>query len=135
MLHPPRDETAVLALPEAFVQLGCIQLLRQHVVRTRNNSTTAYARNAAFQGSEGQIMRRADQCIERLRQTVMCWGDLSSVLQNITIPEDGSKPRSAMDLATRHKCRDFDMVAQWTKANAVEAVRMNDLWWGGKVFY
>ncbi|KAM7195068.1 protein of unknown function (DUF3328) domain containing protein [Rhypophila sp. PSN 637] len=135
MLHPPRDESSVLALPEVFIQLGCIQLIRQHTVHQRQNSTAYYARKPAFQGSQSEIMRRVDLCIDRLRETIMCWGDLSSVLQNITFDEGKAIPRSAVDFATRHKCRDVGGVAKWTEENAVRAVRMKDLWWGGKVFY
>ncbi|KAK2599608.1 hypothetical protein N8I77_011347 [Diaporthe amygdali] len=131
--HPPRDSTRVLALPEVFVQLGCINLLRQHVVRLKDKS--AYSRIAAFQGTEEDIMHQADLCIERLRETFMCWGDLSTILQQIITAPGDTVPRSAMDLATKHKCRDFSAIAGWTKENAIESVRMNDLWWSGRVFY
>jgi hypothetical protein len=39
-----------------------------------------------------------------------------------------------MDFATRHKCRDFSGIREWTTENAVHAVRMNNAWWGGRVF-
>jgi hypothetical protein len=90
-----------------------------------------------FQGTSENIMHQADLCIERLWETCMCWGDLSSILQRIIsapLTEDDVS-RSAMDLATKHKCRDFWAIARWTKEKAIEAVRMNDLWWGGRVFY
>lgn len=133
LLHPPRDATRVLALPEVFVQLSCINLLRRHAARLQDNHT--YDKSPAFQGSEAEIMHRADLCIERLRETVMCWADLSSIVQLvITAPKDNA-PRSAIDLASKHKCRNFNAVAKWTDENAIKAVRMKDMWWGGRVFY
>ncbi|KAK5994531.1 hypothetical protein PT974_05009 [Cladobotryum mycophilum] len=133
LLHPPRDETRVLALPEVFVELGCINLLRQHLNRQRYNIT--YSDKPAFQGPYEDIMYRADLCLNRLREAAMCWGDMSSILQNLTRVPGHPIPDSALDYATRHKCRDFEAVARWTENNAVKAVRMRDMWWGGRVFY
>lgn len=101
----------------------------------RRKDKTGYSKNAAFQGAEEDIMRRADLCIERLRENFMCWGDLSSILQPLVTAPGDAIPRSAMDLATKHKCRDISAIARWTKDNTIEAVRMSDLWWGGRVFY
>ena len=65
----------------------------------------------------------------------MCWGDLSSIMQLLDQGSEDAPPRSLMDLASKHKCRDFDAVARWTEEKAIKAVRMNDMWWGGRVFY
>lgn len=133
-MHSPRDKTNVLALPEVFIQLGCVNLLRQHINhRLKDNST--YGKNPAFQGSQEDVLHRADLCIERLRETFMCWGDLASILQTLTPVAEGGTPRSNIDLGSSHKCRNFDAVAEWTQENAVKAVRMSDMWWGGRKFY
>ncbi|KAH8199894.1 hypothetical protein TruAng_005950 [Truncatella angustata] len=133
-VHLPRDKKSVLALPEVFVQLGCINLLRQNLNRRLKDNST-YTKNPAFQGSEEDILHRADLCIERLRDAFMCWGDVSSVLQTLTVETANETPRSEIDFGTNHKCRDFDAIAAWTTEHAVKAVRMRDMWWGGRIFY
>lgn len=65
----------------------------------------------------------------------MCWGDVSSDLQTVHLDEGENTPESRLDSASRHKCRDFDAIARWTQNHAVKAVRMDDLWWGGRVLY
>jgi hypothetical protein len=81
-------------------------------------------------------MHRADLCIERLRIMLMCWSDLGTVLQPLEECKapDCKEPRSMLDFGTRHKCRDFSGIREWTIKNAVRAVRMDNAWWGGRVF-
>lgn len=130
-IHPPRVESSVLAIPEAFVQLQCLNLLRKHLAQYTEG--VDYSHQAGFTGSKEIVMHRADLCIERLRNMVMCWSDLGTILQPL-VEEPGKQPRSLLDFATRHKCHDFSSIREWTKENAVRAVRMNDAWWGGRVF-
>lgn len=63
----------------------------------------------------------------------MCWGDLSIILQGLTVGEDG-KHYSNVRFDAAHKCRDLEAVKEWTEQNAVRAVRMDNAWWGGRVF-
>lgn len=130
-VHPPRVESSVLAIPEVFVQLECLNLLRQHLGRYADE--VDYSHRAAFKGREEIVMHRADLCIERLRNMVMCWSDLGTILQPL-VEKPGKEPQSLLDFATRHKCRDFSSIREWTEENAVKAVRMDDAWWGGRVF-
>jgi len=130
-VHPPRVENQVLAVPEVFVQLQCVNLIRQHLARHTDKANYDYL--PSFKGGEETVMRRADQCVERLRHTLMCWSDLGTILQGLE-EEPGKEPRSFLDFATLHKCRNFDAVRDWTVANAVRAVKMDNAWWGGRVF-
>jgi hypothetical protein len=130
-VHPPRVESSVLAIPEVFVQLECLNLLRQHLGRYTDG--VDYSHRAAFKGREETVMHRADLCIERLRNMVICWADLGTILQPL-VEKPGKEPQSLLDFATRHKCRDFSSIKKWKEENAVKAVRMDDAWWGGRIF-
>lgn len=135
IIHLPRDSTKVLALPEVYIELSCINLLRQHLNRQRYNDTTLYSHDPAFQGSAEAIMHKANLCFERLREVAMCRGDMSTVLQKTWDIEGQDIPGSALDFNTKHKCRDFKAISSWIESNEVRAVKMNNLWWGGKKFY
>ncbi|KAF4513343.1 hypothetical protein G6O67_000622 [Ophiocordyceps sinensis] len=130
--HTPRSPDSILAIPEVFVQLECVNLLRQHYAH-RKDEGYDYSPLAAFGGPHHVVLRRADLCIERLRDAIMCWGDLSAILQGLHIGEHG-EPHSDVRLDAAHKCRDLDAVREWTEKNAVRAVRMDNAWWGGRVF-
>ena len=130
-------EDSALAIPEVFVQLQCLNLLRQHLEPGRRNSTEFtydYRSLPVFEGSPEKVILRADLCIERLRDAIMCWSDLSTILQDVKEPVDGGHPVSGLRFDSRHKCRDLDAVREWTEQNAVRAVRMDNAWWGGRAF-
>jgi hypothetical protein len=131
--HPPRVSDAVLAIPEVFVQLDCLNLLRQHIVRNRNDTGYNYSHHPAFKGPQDAVMYRADLCIERLRDAIFCWADLGTILQDLRIDEQG-RAQSGLRFDARHQCRDLDAIRDWTVSNAVQSVRMNHGWWGGRAF-
>lgn len=139
-VHLPRDKSRVLAIPEVYVQLECLNLVRQHIDKTRGLGTSDDV--PAFQGSHEAVAQRLYLCIERLRNTLMCWSDLSSMLRpkmgavdgGVNM-EDGERAHFGLDFSTRHKCRDMGAVAQWMEQNASGAVRMNNSWWGGRAEY
>jgi Mycotoxin biosynthesis protein UstYa len=70
-VRDPVDPASILALPEVFVQLGYVNFLRQLIYRNKRD----YGHLPSFQGSILNVWERAHQCLERLRQTVMCGAD------------------------------------------------------------
>jgi hypothetical protein len=97
----------VLAQPEMYLQLGCLNLLRQHVHRDQYN----YTNLRFFQGTEGDIMGRVDQCLQRLRRTMMCWADTTPILWKM----NNETKHGGVDLETLHYCRDHEEILQETK--------------------
>jgi hypothetical protein len=55
-----------------------------------------------------------DHCIETLRLTLMCHGDITPLL----IREDLKAPTGqSLDFNTHHKCRNFDKISDWADLN------------------
>ncbi|KAI2994338.1 transcriptional regulator family: Fungal Specific TF [Aspergillus niger] len=129
-VRDPGDASAILALPEYAVQLGCLNFLRQLGYRSDDNFTHL----PSFQGENSLVWDRAYQCIERLRHAIMCWGDVGAVTlyyNGETTSETELFRDVSFDFGTLHYCRNFDSINQWTKENGVGAATMNNLWWGG----
>ncbi|KAE8356754.1 hypothetical protein BDV28DRAFT_163767 [Aspergillus coremiiformis] len=125
-VRPPGKTDNVLALPEVFVQLECLNLLRLHAQSDETDS----GHLPSFRGREGDVYHRLEQCFDRLRTAVLCWSDIAPVLQEY---EDDNLHTHVVkyDFATKHKCRNFPAIRAWTLANGVQGVQMNNAWWGG----
>jgi hypothetical protein len=96
-----------LAVLEVFVQLDCLDLIRQLSRRDQRD----YSNLPAFQIGKTSVWHRAHQCIERLRQNVMCWEDTSLILQEINPnPPLGSEGQLLFRFDSCHRCRDFDRI-------------------------
>ena len=84
----------------------------------------------SFQGSETLVYQRVEQCLDRLRVAFRCWSDIVPILQEIV--DDGPHTHVVKyDFGTLHRCRNFDMIRNWTIDNGVKKVHLNDGWWGG----
>lgn len=136
----PRDKNRVLAIPEVFVQLECLNLVRQHIDKTRGFGEPGDV--PSFQGPHEVVAERLHLCIERLRTILMCWSDLSSMLRpkmgtadGVVEMEGGGHVHFGLDFSTRHKCRDMGAITEWMEQNASGAARMNNSWWGGRAEY
>jgi hypothetical protein len=68
----------------------------------------------------------------KVRQAVMCWADMG-VLMKYFDPRPGNdhEDRLLFDMGTYHNCRDFERIKEWTEENAVEGLKMDNLWLGG----
>ena len=119
----PGDDDSVLALPEVFVQLGCLNFLRQWEYKYDHD----YTYLPVFQGKAELVNERAHQCLERLRHSITCWGDTSMILEHI------EEPWTKIDFGTLHYCRDFNKIRRWTAENAVTELTLSNLWWGGGI--
>jgi hypothetical protein len=117
-LTPTSDQ--ILAVPEIFVQLQCLNFLRQQTYRDDYN----YSSLPGFQGSEEEVMLRVDKCIQRLRQTLMCAADATPFLYEI-LPGPGRKTNS--DFETLHYCRSFEAIQKWTGENGLSHAAL-DAW-------
>lgn len=58
-----------------------------------------------------------DYCIESLRLSLMCHGDMTPLL--VTKDREEQSGWRA-DLNTHHKCRNFTKLQEWVKAHVVE---------------
>lgn len=61
-----------------------------------------------------------------------CWAD-SGVVLTYFLDSSASDPKLHYDFGTKHYCRNFDQIEDWTKENAVKSVTMQSLWWSGGV--
>jgi hypothetical protein len=62
----------------------------------------------------------------------MCWTDTSVILQAVDPdPPVGQEGRLLFNMDSYHRYRDFNRIKEWTEHNAVEIIKMNNLWWGG----
>jgi hypothetical protein len=57
----PVDPASILALPEVFVQLGCVNFLRQLSYSNERD----FSHLPSFQGGISKVWERAHQCLER----------------------------------------------------------------------
>ncbi|KAB8229847.1 uncharacterized protein BDW43DRAFT_302806 [Aspergillus alliaceus] len=116
----------VLGLPEVFVQLECLNLLRLHAQTDETDSSHL----SSFHGTQKDVYHRVEQCFDRLRTSLLCWSDIVPVLQEF---EDDRLHTHVVkyDFATKHKCRNFEDIRDWTLRNGVKGVEMDNAWWGG----
>ncbi|KAI1264677.1 hypothetical protein F5Y18DRAFT_389778 [Xylariaceae sp. FL1019] len=129
--HAPGDSNTILAISEYVAQLGCLNFIRQWSYFPRvDNLYYDYSYLASFQGGEEVVLERTHQCLERLRQAVMCWADSGVVIKYAEVTED-LRERWILDFGTYHNCRDFDKLQAWTHNNAITSVSMQNLWWSG----
>jgi len=120
-MRPSPSSDSVLALPEVFLQLSCLNLLRQHTYRHEYD----YSHLRSFQGPERVVTRRVEQCLERLRRAFMCWADLTPIIKEVfpnLAPE--------YDIETLHYCRNFDAILDWTRENGLQGIALEKGWWG-----
>jgi hypothetical protein len=62
------------------------------------------------------IRMHVDHCIETLRKTLVCQSDVTPML----IIDDPTKPDGCPDFNAFHRCRRFEKVWAWNKANQVD---------------
>ncbi|KAL4899981.1 hypothetical protein BDW74DRAFT_183117 [Aspergillus multicolor] len=130
-ISSPNTPTSLLALPEVFVQLHCLNLLRLHGQRDEIPNGTYDL--PSFQGTEEQVSQRVEQCLDRLRTTFLCWSDIAPILMYFEDGDREARRAKKYDFGTRHRCRDFGALRDWTRENGVEGVVMGDAWWGGSL--
>ncbi|KAK3191251.1 hypothetical protein K4F52_002841 [Lecanicillium sp. MT-2017a] len=109
---------------EVFHQLRCLNLLRQATWPLSAFNETWNDRAYPYDFTE-PISRRLhiDHCVETIRLSLMCYGDVTPVLFHDT-PRDGM-PRIP-DLNVHQKCRNFDKIVDFVRENRVEVEDLHD---------
>jgi hypothetical protein len=105
----------VLAVPEVFVLLSCLDFLRQYTFRLDYPSRYVPSDGPGFKGSRQDVMWRVDQCVERLRGAFMCRADVTPILFELH-----SEGKTGIDLPTIHSCRGFGDILSWASEHIVE---------------
>lgn len=106
---------------EVFRNLGCLNHLRQYSYRGDYN----YSSLESFRGTEADVMRRVDGCVQRLRKVLMCASDATPYLIMRT-PDQAQK--ESPDFNTLHYCRDFSKILEWTRENEMTESRVEGAW-------
>ena len=112
----------MLALPEIFLQLRYLNLVRQHSWRADYN----FSHLLAFQGSEEDVLKRLDKCFARLRHMVMCLGHATPCLYEIVRRPAGLF--SDVDLHAIHYCRDFEARLAWQNEHGDSRISIDGAW-------
>lgn len=85
---------------EAYHTLDCLNFVRKFAFRTYYNMTDSMAN-----------VQRFGQCLDRVRQTTMCYGDVS--VSTYVWREGHLMPFPNFRLA--HECRDWGSIEQWAE--------------------
>lgn len=94
-----------LASLDVFHQLHCVDLLRKSIHREyydKHEGSFAGAPEAVVQG-------HLQHCVETLRQTLMCHGDISLLTYNWVEGREMPYP----NFNTIHTCKKWDTLTQW----------------------
>lgn len=121
MRQPASDGKGAVAFLEVSHQISCLNLLRQHTRRQEYD----YSGFDSFRGSERDVMRRVDGCLQYLRQVIECSGDTTPYLV-LSTPTKSLKERP--DFNTLHYCRDASQIQSWNEEQSVETVGQNVLY-------
>ncbi|KAI1124165.1 hypothetical protein F5Y10DRAFT_37005 [Nemania abortiva] len=118
------DARGYSGMLEVFHQLHCLNLIRQFTWRDYYNENmrewleTGHNHemvdlNVTTHHSVGDRMH-VDHCIETLRLQLMCNADLTPML---VLKDDSVAIGSKADFNVHHKCRRWDKVVEWQRAN------------------
>ena len=97
-------------------------MLREYIYRDAYLPTLDYLPEN-FDRSEDEQKKHLGHCIEILRLSVMCAGDVTPILSEVAPEEKGGyRP----DFNTMHKCRDFEGIREWVDGHLTDLPR--DSW-------
>ncbi|PQE26945.1 tat pathway signal sequence protein [Rutstroemia sp. NJR-2017a BVV2] len=98
-------------LPASELTLMCQNLIRQSFYPDR------YPDYQGFHGhTSEEVQAHREHCIEQIRQSLMCSGDLSILTYNWVKGERMPKP----NFKTVHACQNWDHMVGWARENSVE---------------
>ncbi|KAH8691334.1 hypothetical protein BGW36DRAFT_431884 [Talaromyces proteolyticus] len=104
------------AMLKVHQQLGCLDIIRQYTWFLDGK----YPKNLIpleLQKPPDQNRMHVDRCIEDLRISLMCYGDMTPLLiTKDRDPDSGFK----VELNSHHKCRNFTKLQEWTRIHGVE---------------
>lgn len=124
--HDTSHPESILAIPEVFVQLHCLDIVRRFSYQLQDDDDSV---SSSPLNSTVTSWKKVNECLERLRRAVMCWGDTGVIMHYFdTAGEPSARNRLLDDLSSYHKCRDFEKIKLWMSENRVESTRMDSLW-------
>ena len=138
MKHYGREDIAV-AIPEGggyigtlnvFHELHCLKRLHQHMYsdyywphldkhsREMNRLHNGKSRAPSSSGTARRTLTRLEHCIDFLRQSSMCHGDIGLVTF-----EWNATSRIPVANATSHQCVNWVKLDRWTKERSVDMMK------------
>ncbi|KAK4214179.1 hypothetical protein QBC37DRAFT_284433, partial [Rhypophila decipiens] len=100
----PGDEGFYITGLEVYHQLHCLDLVRKHLYPDRYG-----ADGGMSPAAKKEYWIHLEHCIDNLRQTIMCYADVSTIPWKFHERVQGNFP----DAHTTHVCRDFDKLSEW----------------------
>ncbi|OAA39064.1 hypothetical protein NOR_06324 [Metarhizium rileyi] len=102
---------------EVFHQLHCLNMLRQYSWPLDKFDKSWGDLYPSMLVDPVKARTHVDHCIETLRLTLMCAGDITPVL---FVHDEDSPLGVRADFNIYHKCRSFDSIVDYVKENGVE---------------
>ncbi|KAI1101411.1 hypothetical protein F4804DRAFT_316059 [Jackrogersella minutella] len=97
---------------EVFHHMHCLNIIRQYTYKEYYFQPEN--KPNSFTDPEHIIRAHIDHCIEMLRETLLCQGDVGIITYNWVKPW-GIYP----DFSTEHKCRKLDKIMDWADKHAL----------------
>ncbi|KAM3437555.1 hypothetical protein MY4824_003728 [Beauveria thailandica] len=107
------------ALVGMFHQLHCLNIIRQATWPTDMYDKGWGEELQPMNVSESQGRAHVDHCVETLRLSLMCFGDVTPML---LLTRDGTLNTSTADFNVHHKCRSYEQIRDFVDASAVDPV-------------
>ncbi|KAH8647914.1 hypothetical protein BX600DRAFT_518318 [Xylariales sp. PMI_506] len=109
-LSLPHDPNKFVVQLDVFHQLHCLNSIRKTLYPERyRDKIEDYYTKTGERNYTSIDAKHYDHCIDSLRQSIMCHGDIATVywryneVRRIPLPQ----------LAVTHTCRDFDLIKEW----------------------
>jgi hypothetical protein len=99
---------------DVFHQLHCLNTLRQSLYEDAFPLWEYYEDGRRRYDTIGA--RHWDHCLDALRQTLMCHGDVTPIVFHYNHTSHGTFPK----LNAVHVCRNWDSIVNWAKAREVD---------------
>jgi len=105
--NSPPDELLSESFPQFFFTFFSAKTQLQNLLRR-------YVHMSLEDSARVLLRKDTDQCIELLRNQLMCSGDITPFLELRVPTFSGSRP----DLRTKHKCRNYNDLKDWARKNS-----------------
>ncbi|MCJ1227899.1 hypothetical protein MMC12_004558 [Toensbergia leucococca] len=120
-LIPGTGDQYIIEL-DVFHQLHCLNAVRKTLYPERYTYDDYYLDDGAPPGKQQRNYtstdaKHFDHCIDAIRQSIMCHGDIATVYWRWIAAREVPLPR----LEVTHTCRNFDKIRDWGKAYRVQS--------------